>query len=75
MHITLSSKARECASLSIALSGRSPAGWDRFAFCANLCFASRLNGMRVASGFKAACARVIYACRLGRRRVPAERRV
>ena len=60
MHTALSSKASECASLSIAFSIIILPGWDSLTFCTNLYHASRLQGMKVASNFNPALARVIY---------------
>ena len=53
----------DCSSLSSAFSSIIPPGWDSPAFCSNSYHASRLEGMRVASNFKPALARVIYEWR------------
>ena len=65
MHTALSSKASECTSLPIAFSNIILPGWDSLAFRTNLYHASRLKGMKIASNFKPALARVIYEMRAG----------
>ena len=56
---SLKTKAVDCSSLSSAFSSIIPPGWDSPAFCSNLKHASS-EGMKVASNFKPALARVIY---------------